>query len=60
VTAIYPLSSMQANIDGGNQDANFISIEAVETTDISCDAQLLVLLQYVKCDSSVEGFNSPV
>jgi hypothetical protein len=40
------------------QNANFASIEADETTDISCTSQCVILLRYVKRDGPVERFNS--
>jgi hypothetical protein len=38
------------------QNVNFVSIQADETTDISCMS--VILLQYVKRDGPVERFNS--
>jgi hypothetical protein len=40
------------------QNANFVSIQADDTTDISCMSQFVILLRYVKCDSPVERFHS--
>jgi hypothetical protein len=40
------------------QNANFVSIQAVETTDISCMSQFVMLLRYVKRDGPVERFHS--
>jgi hypothetical protein len=40
------------------QNANFVSIQADETTDISCMSKFVILLRYVKCDGPVEIFNS--
>jgi hypothetical protein len=40
------------------QNANFVSIQADETTDISCMSQFVILLQYVKRDGPVERFHS--
>jgi hypothetical protein len=40
------------------QNANFVSIQADETTDISCMSQYVILLRYVKRDSPVERFHS--
>jgi hypothetical protein len=42
------------------QNANFVSIKANETTDISCMSQFVILLRYVKRDGLVERFNSSV
>jgi hypothetical protein len=40
------------------QNANFVSIQADETTNISCMSQFVILLRYVKRDSPVERFHS--
>jgi hypothetical protein len=40
------------------QNVNFVSIEADDTTDISCMSQFVILLRYVKRDGPVERFNS--
>jgi hypothetical protein len=40
------------------QNANFVSIQADKTTDISCMSQFVVLLRYVKRDGPVERFHS--
>jgi hypothetical protein len=40
------------------QNANFVSIQADETIDISCMSKFVILLWYVKCDGPVESFNS--
>jgi hypothetical protein len=40
------------------QNANFVSIQADETTDISCMSQCVILLRYVKRDGPVERLNS--
>jgi hypothetical protein len=40
------------------QNANFVSIEADETTDISCTSQFVILLRYDKRDGPVERFHS--
>jgi hypothetical protein len=39
------------------QNANFVSIQADKTTDISCMSQFVILLRYVKRDGSVERFH---
>jgi hypothetical protein len=38
------------------QNANFVSIQADETTDISCMCQFVILLRYVKCDGRLKDF----
>jgi hypothetical protein len=40
------------------QNANFLSIQADKTTDISCMSQFVILLRYVKRDGPVERFHS--
>jgi hypothetical protein len=40
------------------QNANFVSIQADETTDILCMSQFVILLRYVKRDGPVERFHS--
>jgi hypothetical protein len=40
------------------QNANILSIEADETTDISCTSQCVILLRYVKRYGPVERFHS--
>jgi hypothetical protein len=40
------------------QNANFVSIQADETTDISCLSKFAILLRYVKRDGPVERFHS--
>jgi hypothetical protein len=40
------------------QNANFVSIQADETTEISRMSQFVILLRYVKCDGPVERFHS--
>jgi hypothetical protein len=40
------------------QNANFVSIQADETTNISCMSQFVILLRYAKRDGPVERFNS--
>jgi hypothetical protein len=40
------------------QNANFVSIQADETTDISGMSQFVMLLRYVKRDGPVDRFNS--
>jgi hypothetical protein len=39
------------------QNANFVSIQAGETTDISCMSQFVILLRYVTRDGPVERFH---
>lgn len=40
------------------QNANAVSIEADETTEVSCVSQLVVLLPCVGCDLSAERIHS--
>jgi hypothetical protein len=40
------------------QNANFVSMQADETTDISCMSQFVIFLRHVKRDSWVERFYS--
>jgi hypothetical protein len=40
------------------QNANFVSIQADETTDISCMSQFVILLRYVKRDGPDEKFHT--
>jgi hypothetical protein len=40
------------------QNANFVSIQAVETTDISCMSQFVLLLRYFKRDGPADRCNS--
>jgi hypothetical protein len=40
------------------QNANFVSIQADKTTDISCTSQFVILLRHVKRDGPVERFRS--
>jgi hypothetical protein len=57
ITGLYEWS-IQANIDGGIQNAEFISIQADETTEISCMSQFVILLRYAKRDGPVERYHS--
>jgi hypothetical protein len=40
------------------QNANYVSIQADNTTDISCMSQFVILLQYVECDGPDERSHS--
>jgi hypothetical protein len=40
------------------QNSNFVSIQAVKTTDILCMSKFVILLRYVKRNGTVERFHS--